>query len=270
MVYKTFLHLSDIDEEFERKIWSLGIEDWWDFLARDKIPGISKEKLARLKEELERCIAVYDDIAFLSTIIPRKYHWRLYKAYQDRVLYLDIETDGLNPQSSMVTVIGLFDGLSYRAFIAGEDLEEALSIIASADIIVTFGGTKFDIPFLRAKYNWLSQPPVHLDLCELLRRLGLRGGLKRIEKKLGISRANEVDGLDGYQAVKLWYEYLNGNEKALGKLISYNREDVINLVILAEVAYEGLSYLTLTGKLPPLRLFEEKIRARRSTYRRNI
>ncbi len=259
MVYRTFLHLPGIDEEFERKIWAIGVKDWWDFLKKDEIPGISKEKLVRLKDTLKRCITSSNDLTFLSAIIPSEHHWRLYKTYKDRVLYLDIETDGLNPQLGTVTVIGLSDGSSYKAFIAGRDLDQGLSIIASADIIVTFGGSKFDIPFLRAKYNWLPEPLIHLDLCELLHRLGLRGGLKRIEKKLGISRANEVDGLDGYQAVKLWHSYQNGDEKALERLIRYNREDVVNLIILAEIAYEGLSYLTLTGKLPSLRVLKGKL-----------
>jgi len=186
----------------------------------------------------------------LAERIPRRHHWRLYQTYRERVLFLDIETDGLDRERGQVTVIGLAHGSHYRAYVAGEDLEEALSIIASATILVTFGGAHFDLPFLRAKYPWLPQPPVHLDLCPLLRRLGLKGGLKRVEKLVGLRRPEEVDGLDGYQAVRLWRTWRQGHSQALERLIAYNREDVLNLQFLAEVAYKGLTHLALTGKPP--------------------
>jgi hypothetical protein len=45
--------------------------------------------------------------------------------------------------------------------------------------------------------------------------LGYRGGLKYIEKKFGISRDQEIDGMDGYDAVRLWQAYQWGDEAAL-------------------------------------------------------
>ena len=58
--------------------------------------------------------------------------------------------------------------------------------------------------------------------------MGLRGGLKKIEKMLGIVR--ETEGLNGYDAVKLWKKWVEKKDKsALKKLIIYNKEDVVNL-----------------------------------------
>ncbi len=257
MIYRTFLHLPGISEREERHLWRLGVEDWWDFLAAERLPGFSWRRLSRLKESLRLTLAFYDDLIFLSRLIPRTHHWRLFKAYRSRVLFLDIETNGLHREQGEITLIGISDGTFYRPFVAGENLEEALPIIASAHILVTFGGSFFDLPFLRAKYPWLPEPPVHLDLCYLLRRLGLRGGLKRIEKRLGLSRPEEVDGLDGYEAVRLWQKYRRGNDQALERLILYNKEDVLNLSHLAEFAYEGLSQLVLTGQRPALTVSSE-------------
>ncbi len=63
------------------------------------------------------------------------------------------------------------------------------------------------------------------------------GGLKQCERALGICRGS-LDGVDGYFAVLLWYDYLrNGNEKALETLIAYNIEDVVNLEALMVKAY---------------------------------
>jgi uncharacterized protein YprB with RNaseH-like and TPR domain len=57
---------------------------------------------------------------------------------------------------------------------------------------------------------------------------GLWGGQKAVELKLGISR--KTLGLDGADAVDLWFDYKeHGSKRALRKLLRYNAEDVINL-----------------------------------------
>ena len=85
----------------------------------------------------------------------------------------------------------------------------------------------------------------HIDLRFALRRLGYRGGLKSIERQLGIRRPDEVAGIDGFEAVRLWYRYLRGDGKALDTLVSYNRQDVENMRPLMELAYEKLRAETL-------------------------
>jgi uncharacterized protein YprB with RNaseH-like and TPR domain len=59
----------------------------------------------------------------------------------------------------------------------------------------------------------------------------LKGGLKAVERRLGIER--QLTNVDGYMAVQLWWEYVNtGNPDALDILLAYNREDVLNLHVL--------------------------------------
>ncbi len=257
MIYRTFLLLPGVDQKAERHLWRTGVEDWWDFLAAEDLPGMSSRRLSRLQEELRTFFAFYDDLFFLASRLERKHHWRLFKPFGEKALFLDIETDGLRKDQSQVTVLGVHDGQRYRAFVAGKDLKEGLEFIASRPFWVTFGGSFFDWPFLRTKFPWLPEPVVHLDLCLLLRRLGLKGGLKRIEKQLGLSRPEEVDGLDGYEAVRLWRLYQRGDEKALSKLILYNQKDVENLLFLASFAYQGLWNLALTGERPALTVSSE-------------
>jgi len=79
-----------------------------------------------------------------------------------------------------------------------------------------------------------------VDLCPTLRRLGLRGGLKRIEQTLGLIRDPDLEGLDGWAAVRLWQAYCAGDTAALETLLRYNREDIVNLKPLAELAYQRL------------------------------
>jgi uncharacterized protein YprB with RNaseH-like and TPR domain len=82
---------------------------------------------------------------------------------------------------------------------------------------------------------------LHIDLCPALRRLGYKGGLKRIEEILGIQRPPEVEGLGGFDAVRLWREYRRRRDpRALDLLLAYNRADIENLSLLLAFAYGRL------------------------------
>ena len=60
---------------------------------------------------------------------------------------------------------------------------------------------------------------------------GLYGGLKAVERKLGIPR--NVMGVDGSEAVRLWWRSEDdGDQGTLDTLLEYNREDVGNLRLL--------------------------------------
>jgi uncharacterized protein YprB with RNaseH-like and TPR domain len=76
----------------------------------------------------------------------------------------------------------------------------------------------------------------HIDLRFVLASLGHRGGLKAIERRLGLSRDASIEGVDGFEAVMLWHRARRGDRAALEKLLLYNLTDVVNLVELAEVA----------------------------------
>jgi len=90
----------------------------------------------------------------------------------------------------------------------------------------SFGDVKIDIP--------------HFDLCFAAKRLGFKGGLKKLELELGIERDESVQGLDGYDAVKLWDHANRGSQGALETLVRYNREDTVNLMHIASIFYERL------------------------------
>ena len=66
------------------------------------------------------------------------------------------------------------------------------------------------------------------------------GGLKKIETLFELERSPETKGLDGYDAVKLWHKYVNGDEPSLELLKRYNEEDVIGLKVLSKRAYSML------------------------------
>jgi uncharacterized protein YprB with RNaseH-like and TPR domain len=137
----------------------------------------------------------------------------------------------------LVTVVGLYDGRNMRQFIQGRNLQQFPRVLAEFDLLVTFNGTQFDLPVLKAYFPQLKLPPAHVDLRFLMARLGFRGGLKKIEPRFGIRRPKAVNGMDGYMAVLLWQRYQRGDRGALELLLTYNREDVINLEVLMDAAF---------------------------------
>ena len=144
-----------------------------------------------------------------------------------------------------MTCVGLYDGTAFRCLVQGEDLGLFPDIISHYGMIVTFFGSGFDLPMLRRAFPQFHYDHIHVDLCPTLKRLGFRGGLKKIEKQPGIGRSEDTDGLSGLDAVRLWREYKRGREASLDTLIQYNQEDVVNLERLAEIAYARLARATL-------------------------
>lgn len=146
--------------------------------------------------------------------------------------YLDIETTGLSKERHEVTVVGAYDGEETYQLVKDRDLnEENLNkLLETADQIVTFNGKRFDLPFLEHHYG-LPESIEHLDLMYKAWELNWYGGLKAIEKKLGIGRESGVS--DGRKAVELWKKYKKERcLTSLKKLLLYNREDVENLKII--------------------------------------
>ena len=139
-----------------------------------------------------------------------------------------------------ITVIGLFDGLGVQSFVNGRNLDEFEAAVAQYDLVITFNGTCFDLPFIRRWFPGISLPPAHIDLRFLLNRLGYRGGLKRIEKALDISRGHEIEGMNGFDAVRLWRAHTWGDRDALDTLIQYNTADIVNLQPLMELGYRKM------------------------------
>jgi uncharacterized protein YprB with RNaseH-like and TPR domain len=66
--------------------------------------------------------------------------------------------------------------------------------------------------------------------------LGHRGGLKAIERRLGLQRDESIQDMGGLEAVRLWYRYRRGDRAALERLIRYNLAEVGNLIELMEIA----------------------------------
>ena len=151
--------------------------------------------------------------------------------------YLDIETTF----SNTISVIGIYRPDQGTIQLVGGGVHDLALYAALEGIqtLVTFNGSSFDLPYIRKRlFADLKREFQHCDLMHVCRRHGLRGGLKKIEERLGIGRTTA--GISGWDAPRLWHRYeVNGDELALQTLLAYNREDVVNLALLEH--YLGLS-----------------------------
>jgi uncharacterized protein YprB with RNaseH-like and TPR domain len=96
----------------------------------------------------------------------------------------------------------------------------------------------FDVPMLLKQFPDLPLDHPHMDLCAIGRRLGYQGGLKAIEQRLGINRPDEICGLNGADAVRLWNRWRHRRDQhALARLLAYNQADCVNLEPLADAFY---------------------------------
>ena len=156
-----------------------------------------------------------------------------------RSAYLDIETTGLSPYSSDLTVIGICleqeDGAVQITQLVGEDIspEGIEKILAGVHTVYTYNGSRFDLKYIRTKLSIdIASMCRHEDLMYKCWKRNLYGGLKSVERQLGIPR--KLSGMGGEDAVRLWYDHLSGDRDALGILLEYNREDILNLIVLRD------------------------------------
>ena len=153
--------------------------------------------------------------------------------------YLDIETTGLSWISSIITVVGIYlshgpDGEFSQLVGSSVTRDNLLRVLRNVQKIYIYNGSRFDIPCIEVSLGVDSRTKFHHhDLMYDCWRNNLFGGLKAVERQLGIPR--QLTGIGGRDAISLWWRYRYGKDQsALSLLLQYNQEDVINLRVLNE------------------------------------
>lgn len=238
MLRNTFCHLPKIGPATESKLWDAGIHDWDQFLQSPTIP-LSKTRIQAISRELVESQKQLDNgnPHYFVRHLPVNQYWRLFPHFRDTIAYLDIETTGLENWCNEITTIALYDGKMVHTYVNGQNLDDFIEDIQKYQIIVTYNGRCFDVPFIEQFFR-IKLDQVHIDLRFILKSLGFSGGLKGCERQLGIDRG-ELSDMDGFYAVVLWETYKRtGHQKSLEMLIEYNSMDARNLETLMEMAYE--------------------------------
>ncbi|MEK6984372.1 MAG: ribonuclease H-like domain-containing protein [Nanoarchaeota archaeon] len=239
MITNTFIFLERIGYKLEKNIWENGIYDWDSFLKRNKIKGLSRHRKLYYDRKISNARkALYNfDSGYFLDLLPQSEMWRLYDFFKEDAIFLDIETTGLSKDVNDITLIGLYDGLNTKIMIKGINLNfnELKKELQKYKLIVTFNGAVFDLPFIEKIYPGSLPKIPNFDVRAITDRLGLRGGLKNIEKTLAIKRSHTIEKFYGGDALTLWKMYrATGEEYYINLLVEYNEYDIINLKIIAE------------------------------------
>jgi len=256
MLTRTFLHIPGIGPHRERRIWNDGILSWDDMLADrdlfdDGPPPLLERELTVSRQKLAE-----GDARWFEERLGHANAWRMAADFDDgRIACLDIETDGAaatdlpagEDAPGGTTVCAVWDGIRARVFLRNRDLHELPHYLAQYKVLCTFNGRAFDIPYLEARFGAGFYRGAHLDLRPITRAVGLTGGLKKIEKQVGIKRPAAIRHYTGYDAVKLWGAFRRGRMDALEPLARYNLADAVNLQSLLRVAY---NWAVAHGELP--------------------
>lgn len=245
MIRNSFVILDKLGLKSEKNLWNHGIINWEDFIFARKIKGISQLKriyYQRMLAKAKRALYSFNS-AFFNRRLPSTETWRLYEFFREDAVFIDIEVSGVTKHDN-ITVVGLFDGIETKTMIRGINLNlKALKKeLKHYKLLISFNGSSFDIPYIRKRWPDLLPNVPHIDLRHMCSRIGLKGGLKDIEKKLGIKRQSEiVERIYGGDPFRLWRMYRgSGDDYYLNLLVSYNEEDVINLKPIADYCYNKL------------------------------
>jgi len=243
-VEESFIPVYGVGETTERDLWRSGVTHW-DAFEPSVVGSTTADRIQAYIDDARESLAT-GDTAFFAEQFPSQARWRLYETFADRAAFLDIETTGLDQRRHDVTTVSVRLGGETTTLVRGQDLtaDRLQSVLGDADMLVTFNGARFDVPFLESAFEIdgvLDRP--HLDVMYPCRRLDLTGGLKQIERDLGVER--DRPDLSGEDAVRLWHDFQRGDESALETLVSYNREDVDHLETVTERVVDRLHAWTV-------------------------
>ncbi len=233
MLKHTFLHFRGVSVRRERELWEAGVVDWLAFedsanpqrrlfSTADEDDNDAIRKARRASEAALQA----GNAEYFASLLNRQEHYRIPFAIPDKTLFLDIETTGLSRYYDTITVIGWSIGQEYGFFVKGQDDSRFREALSRANVMVTFNGTLFDVPFIGHEYPDLVLPKIHIDLRFLARRAGMTGGQKEVERILGMERDPSVVEVVGVMAPVLWHDYTRGDVDALKRLLRYNAADI--------------------------------------------
>lgn len=193
---------------------------------------------------------------------------------------LDIETTGLSPKNSAFVLGGLVtpqaNGIRAEQFFAetlsqeDETLQTFWKAASQKDVLITFNGQHFDLPFMQGRSKETLEFPYHLDLYLLVKQFSpVRKFLpnlkqKTIENFMGLWQYRK-DEISGAESVQLYYEYLTGKKpEVLEKILLHNHDDIVQLYRLLKVLektnfHEAMFHLGFPVKVSDTYLIVESI-----------
>jgi uncharacterized protein YprB with RNaseH-like and TPR domain len=173
-----------------------------------------------------------------------------------RLGVFDIETTGLGASHAKIILGGLLTpwagGVRVRQFFAEGAHEEAdlltlyTDALAETDVLFSYNGDRFDIPFVNERLARRRRSPafddcLSIDMYRVVRNHSELGGMlpnlkqKTVEDYLGLWR-ERTDRITGADSVRLYYEYTAAKAPELLRcILLHNSDDLLQLARVLRV-----------------------------------
>lgn len=162
---------------------------------------------------------------------------------KERVGYLDIESSNLNASFGVILsyCIGTDDGKVYKRVVTPDEikkgtfdkdlLRDLVRDILRFDRVVTWYGSKFDIPYIRTRCLYHNVPfPVFRECMHTDAYMIAKYKLKMHSNRLGAVAPFLGIPAKGHPLnPEVWLKALSGNVKALKFILTHNIEDIVSL-----------------------------------------
>lgn len=227
-----FLHLPGFGPRKVASLRDRGITSWSELLHfhHHDLPGLEDGASAWVKA-IRRDEEAFNsnNLAHLVTTLHRTDHWRILADYIEQATFLDIETSGDQLRPEITLIIAKHRGVLHT-FTSGHNLDDFLGLLDDIRLLVTFNGASFDVPQMENHFHIPMRDIAHIDLRWVCYHAKLRGGLKEIERAIGLIRPADLIGMDGAEADWLWRRWKEtANQKLVQRLTRYCAADVIGL-----------------------------------------
>ena len=236
MIREAFRHLPGIGPERLAILRAAGIRTW-DDIGDHPPPGLKMgaDGWRELRKAVALCHRAWEqtDLQYLVNAFAIADHWRILASWFPQASFFDIETTGLSADSQ-VSLIGCYHRQRLHVFIRGKNMADFLDLLDDVTLLVSFNGSSFDVPRVLEAFHIPALPCPHVDLRWLCYHARLTGGLKRVERSLGIARPADLAGVEGAEAVRLWNLWQKAGIQTAGrKLVRYCCADVLSLQTVA-------------------------------------
>lgn len=174
---------------------------------------------------------------------------------ENNICFIDIETTGFSRKYNQIYLIGLVyyhteeNNWQLVQFFANnlneekEILSSLNDIISKFDLIITYNGDSFDLPFIkyRMKYYQMKNKISGINTFDIYREirnnnsyLGLENlKLKTVEKSLGIYREDMYSGKD---CIDFYFQYIETrNNDFKNNILKHNYDDLYYLLEIIEI-----------------------------------
>lgn len=167
------------------------------------------------------------------------------------IAVFDIETTGLYPKRDSLILSGILrlrtggkaTATQYFSDRSGDEPEVIRATVrdlAECDLIVTYNGRSFDLPFLRTRAARYGIDTGALNMADLDLYMVLHyhsdlkaaiGSLaqKNVERFMGLDTGRK-DEISGYDSVRLYQRYMTNHDPELeAKILLHNHDDILQL-----------------------------------------